>query len=915
MNESQREGIILFRRTVGIAVAVVAGVVALLGVSLVAAQEGADPSASASRSFDTESVAPGGTVTVTIAAANYGLFGRVTETLPDGFSYVPSDLDGDEVSEDGQTVKFTLQGTDITFSYTVTASDTAGTHNFSGTLRDDDRADHDVGGAASVTVTAVSPMSGASASRSFDTESVAPGGTVTVTIAAANYGLFGRVTETLPDGFSYVPSDLDGDEVSEDGQTVKFTLQGTDITFSYTVTASDTAGTHDFSGTLRDDDRDDHDVGGAASVMVTAVSPMSGASASRSFDTASVAPGGTVTVTIAAANYGLFGRVTETLPDGFSYVPSDDLDGDEVSEDGQTVKFTLQGTDITFSYTVTASDTAGTHNFSGTLRDSDRVDTSVGGSSRVRVATATQRPGTGSGAQEGADPSATRSFDTESVAPGGTVTVTIAAANYGRFGRVTETLPDGFSYVPSDLDGDEVSEDGQTVKFTLQGTDITFSYTVTASDTAGTHDFSGTLSDSDRDDHDVGGAASVTVTAGSAMSGASATRSFDTESVAPGGTVTVTIAAANYGRFGRVTETLPDGFSYVPSDLDGDEVSEDGQTVKFTLQGTDITFTYTVTASDTAGTHDFSGTLSDSDRDDHDVGGAASVTVTAGSAMSGASATRSFDTESVAPGGTVTVTIAAANYGRFGRVTETLPDGFSYVPSDLDGDEVSEDGQTVKFTLQGTDITFTYTVTASDTAGTHDFSGTLKDSDRVDTSVGGSSRVRVATATQRPGTGSGGGGGGGGSGGGGGGQSVDPTSTPTPTPTPAPPTPTPTPTPTTAPAPTATTPAPTPTTAPAPTATTPAPTPTTAPAPTATTPAPTPTTAPAPTATTTPTAPAPTPTTATPTPAPTATPTVGPAVTEEEGGGLPVWASIVIIIGVLGLVVVGGLFFLRSRTR
>ena len=147
------------------------------------------------------------------------------------------------------------------------------------------------------------------------------------------------------------------------------------------------------------------------------------------------------------------------------------------------------------------------------------------------------------------------------------MTVTIAAANYGRFGRVTETLPDGFSYVSSDdLDGDEVSEDGQIVKFTLQGTDITFSYTVTASDTAGTHDFSGTLRDDDRADHDVGGSSSVTVTAGSAaQEGASASRSFDTASVAPGGTVTVTIAAANYGRFGRVTETLPDGFSYVPA--------------------------------------------------------------------------------------------------------------------------------------------------------------------------------------------------------------------------------------------------------------------------------------------------------------------------------------------------------------
>ena len=1126
----------MFRRTVGIAVAVVAGVVALLGVSLVAAQEGADPSASASRLFDTASVAPGGTVTVTIAAANYGRFGRVTETLPDGFSYVSSDdLDGDEVSEDGQIVEFTLQGTDITFSYTVTASDTAGSYDFSGTLRDSDRADHDVGGAASVTVTAESAApEGASASRLFDTASVAPGGTVTVTIAAANYGRFGRVTETLPDGFSYDSSDdLDGDEVSEDGQIVEFTLQGTDITFSYTVTASDTAGSYDFSGTLRDSDRADHDVGGAASVTVTAESAApEGASASRLFDTASVAPGETVTVTIAAADYGRFGRVTETLPDGFSYDSSDDLDGDEVSEDGQIVEFTLQGTDITFSYTVTASDTAGSYDFSGTLRDSDRADHDVGGAASVTVTAESAAP-------EGA--SASRLFDTASVAPGETVTVTIAAANYGRFGRVTETLPDGFSYDSSDdLDGDEVSEDGQIVEFTLQGTDITFSYTVTASDTAGSHDFSGTLRDSDRADHDVGGAASVTVTAESAApEGASASRSFDTASVAPGGTVTVTIAAANYGRSGRVTETLPDGFSYVSSDdLDGDEVSEDGQIVEFTLQGTDITFSYTVTASDTAGTHDFSGTLRDSDRADHDVGGAASVTVTAESAApEGASASRLFDTASVAPGGTVTVTIAAANYGDFGQVVETLPAGFSYVedsatvrakvddgqdvtltilgadqtfsyrvtassvadshtfqgtlkddqgvsrsiggassvtvmaatvtPSDTgatrsfsassvapggtvtvtisaanygdfgqvvetlpagfsyvedsatvrakvdDGQDVTltilgadqtfsyrvtassvagshtfqgtlkddqgvsrsiggassvtvqlpsgpasrsfsasrvspggqlkvtitargygpfgqvvetlprgfayvdgsitpsdtrvaKDGQDVTVTLLGEDKGFTYTVTVSRVVGTHSFSGILTDSEQIQSGIGGAARIAVAAAprptpTSRPSSGTGSGSGSGSSGSGG--QPSSPTPRPTSTPTPTlGPTPTPAPTPTTAPAPTATTaPAPTPTAAPAPTAmTAPTATPTTAPAPTAmTAPTATPTTAPAPAATT----------------APTATPTVGPGVTEEEGGGLPVWASIVIIIGVLGLVVVGGLFFLRSRRR
>ena len=67
-------------------------------------------------------------------------------------------------------------------------------------------------------------------------------------------------------------------------------------------------------------------------------------------------------------------------------------------------------------------------------------------------------------------PSATRSFNPATVAPGGTVTVTIEAANYGPAGGVTETLPSGFSYVSSSLSASQVNESGQNVRFTLQGT-------------------------------------------------------------------------------------------------------------------------------------------------------------------------------------------------------------------------------------------------------------------------------------------------------------------------------------------------------------------------------------------------------------------------------------------------------------
>ena len=410
----------MFRKVLAIMM-VAAGLVSILGLSLVAAQQGAN----ASRSFDTVSVAPGGQVVVAFTAADYGSLGAVTETLPAGFSYVSSSLtDEGEVTEvNDRTVRFTLQGADKTFTYTVTASDTAGDYDFSGVLRDADRGDHTVGGASSVTVEAATQLA-ASATRSFDTVSVAPGGQVVVTITAADYGSLGAVTETLPAGFSFVSSSLtDEGEVTEvNDRTVRFTLQGADKTFTYTVTASDTAGDYDFSGVLRDADRGDHTVGGASSVTVEAATQLA-ASATRSFDTVSVAPGGQVVVTITAVDYGSLGAVTETLPAGFSYVSSSLTDEGEVTEvDDRTVRFTLQGADKSFTYTVTASSTADTYQFSGVLRDADRSDHTVGGAVSLTVEAAA------------GEANASRSISSTSVRPGGQVVVTITAVDYGSLG-------------------------------------------------------------------------------------------------------------------------------------------------------------------------------------------------------------------------------------------------------------------------------------------------------------------------------------------------------------------------------------------------------------------------------------------------------------------------------------------------
>ena len=106
-----------------------------------------------------------------------------------------------------------------------------------------------------------------SASRSFSSATVAPGGQLTVTVEAAGFGSFGAVTETLPAGFTY-DSSTGADLVAVTGQNVRFTLLGSPKTIAYVVTASSTDGTYAFSGILSDDDRQPHDVSGATDVTV-----------------------------------------------------------------------------------------------------------------------------------------------------------------------------------------------------------------------------------------------------------------------------------------------------------------------------------------------------------------------------------------------------------------------------------------------------------------------------------------------------------------------------------------------------------------------------------------------------------------------------------------------------------------------
>ena len=118
------------------------------------------------------------------------------------------------------------------------------------------------------------------------------------------------------------------------------------------------------------------------------------------------------------------------------------------------------------------------------------------------------------------------------------------------------------------------------------------------------------------------------------------------------------------------------------------------------------------------------------------------------------SVVRSFSQPWAPPGGRLVVTITATNYGGFGQVEETLPEGFSYTGSSLSEGSVTVDGQIVSFVLLG-DGSFTYTVDVPDEEGAYTFSGVLKDANREEMVVGGASQVLVgpepaATPTPEP---------------------------------------------------------------------------------------------------------------------------------------------------------------------
>jgi len=570
---------------------------------------------SATRTLPAEPVLPGVDFDVGIEAHDYGIMGQVIETIPEGFTYVSSPLEEGAVEIDGNTIKFTLLGVD-SFTYTVTASSVAGTYEFSGILKDSDKNEYPVGGDTEVIVQGVEPtptstptptttptpspspspspsptptptLGAAYATRDLP-EQVSPGANFEVGIEAHDYGAFGQVVETLPDGFTYVSSTLDPDSVEVVDSTVKFALWD-ETSFTYTVTASSEAGTYEFSGILKDEYKNEYEVGGDTEITVEEIIVPLRANPDGPYS-------GYVDEEIA-----LTGSASGGEPP-YSYAWDFDYDG---------VTFDVESTEQNPTHVWTA---AGTYTVALKVTDSASPANEDIGTTTVRIKV---------------KPTATRILPEEPVSPSANFEVGIQAKDYGVFGQVVETLPDGFTYVSSTLDPGSVNVVDSTVKFTLFG-ETSFTYTVTASSVAGTYEFNGILKDECKNEYEVGGDTEVTVL----PEPLEVIRAISKQIVAPDDIFTVTVVInPNQDIYALILdEDLPAGWNATPIENDSaiyDATEVSWLWMEMLVKGTNKTVIYNVTVPhDVAeGNYSITGTVSAFGIDSIAVAGESVITV------------------------------------------------------------------------------------------------------------------------------------------------------------------------------------------------------------------------------------------------------------------------------------------------
>ncbi|MCK4732600.1 MAG: hypothetical protein KAT65_09095, partial [Methanophagales archaeon] len=128
------------------------------------------------------------------------------------------------------------------------------------------------------------------------------------------------------------------------------------------------------------------------------------------------------------------------------------------------------------------------------------------------------------------------------------------------------------------------------------------------------------------------------------------------------------------------------------------------------------------------------------------------LAMTVGIANAEPTSTRKLPAELVPADSSFPVEITVSDYGTFGQVVETLPEGFTYMTSTINQSDVHYDGvtRTIRFTLSN-QTSFTYTVALQYydiKEDTYTFSGILKVIGKKESKVGGDTEIVVEEAEE-----------------------------------------------------------------------------------------------------------------------------------------------------------------------
>ena len=298
----------------------------------------------------------------------------------------------------------------------------------------------------------VMPAAAATATRALPSDCVDAGAEFTVTISAEDYGSAGAVTETLCADWEYVGVTGDEDDVQIEGNNVKFLLLGSGPRmFTYTVSAPDEEGACCLiSGTLRDDDTQDHTVTGANEVCVCG-DPGDPISATRDISDQTVNPGSTFTVTLTlTANEDIQApTLDENLPTGWTVT---DVLNSGATYNASTTEWIWvtamprgETKLVIYDVTVPASAALQDYDITGQASAHEVSPVAIGGESTVTVESGTT-----------ADPiSATRDISDQTVEAGSTftVTLTLTANEDIQAPTLDETFPAGWTVTEVDNGG------------------------------------------------------------------------------------------------------------------------------------------------------------------------------------------------------------------------------------------------------------------------------------------------------------------------------------------------------------------------------------------------------------------------------------------------------------------------------